>query len=133
MSLPASYIKGIRLGLGLALILFTYLMLMPVDFAIIEKTNDKIDHILAFYLLALLADFSFADRGFDHYKITPLMAYALLMESIQHYLPHRTFSVFDLVADGAGLLIYRISIPKLRHVPLLRRRWNVAHPGTGES
>jgi VanZ family protein len=103
-------------------------MIASIDYPIIEKTNDKIAHIMVFYLLAFLADFSFPDRGFDRHKVIPIVAYALLMETIQYFLSYRTFSVFDLAANGAGLLIYRLSIPTLRYVPLLRQRWNESDP-----
>lgn len=94
MSFRRSHLTAIRLSLGVALMVLTYLMLVPIDHSIIEKTNDKIAHILAFYLLALLVDFSFPDRVFNRSKVLPLLVYALLMETIQYFVSYRIFSVF---------------------------------------
>ena len=57
-----------------------------------------------------------------------LFAYGTMIELIQHRLPYREFSVADLLANGAGICAYWLSIPLLRRIPRLRARWT--QPGT---
>ena len=95
-----------------------------VDFQIAASVNDKLGHALAFYILAVMADFSFPRKGFNLCKIIPLFGYGVLIETIQYFIPFRTFSWLDMVADAAGLLFYGFSLPALKYAPLLRRRWN---------
>jgi VanZ family protein len=88
------------------------------------SVNDKIGHILAFVILAFLLDFSFPASNFNLSKILPLLAYGMLIEITQYFLPHRMFSLLDMLADGGGLVIYALLIPILRHVPILKLRWS---------
>lgn len=124
MSLPRSNIISFRLALAAALVVITYLATTQLDYPAIGNINDKVSHILAFYVLALLGDFSFPEHKFDPEKIFLLLAYGLLIEIIQYFLPYRTFSLLDLLADAIGLVLYSLSIPALRGTPLLRRRWD---------
>ena len=86
---------------------------------------------MAFYVLALLVDFSFPQDKFGLSKILALLGFGLLIEVIQYFLPYRTFSLYDLAADGGGLTVYWFSLPTLRYVPLLRCRWNIEMQGLG--
>lgn len=85
--------------------------------------NDKVGHIVAFLLLAFLADFSFPNEGFGWSKILPLLGYGLLIEIIQYFLPYRLFSLLDLAADATGLVVYAWLLPALRYIPALKSRW----------
>ena len=100
-----------------------YLAMTHLHYPLIENVNDKVNHALAFFVLGLLADFSFPERGFGPSKILALLAYGLLIEVIQHFLPYRTFSLYDLAADGVGLTLYWCSVPAIKRLPWLRGRW----------
>jgi VanZ family protein len=52
-------------------------------------------------------------------KYLPLFAYGVGMEVLQHFIPNRHFGVDDILADGAGILLYGILL-----LPLLRR-WQI--------
>lgn len=125
MGLPRSKIMGFRLALPVALIVVTYLATSTLQFPVVENINDKVNHIFAFFVLALLADFSFPRNGFGLAKVLPLLGYGLAIEFIQYFLPYRSFSLYDLAGDGVGLFVYWFTLPALRHVPWLRTRWNV--------
>ena len=113
-----------RLLLALALILVTHLATAPLDDLPQVPVNDKLGHFLAFYGLALLADFSFRATGYGLNKALPLLGYGLLIEIIQHFIPYRDFSLPDLGADALGLAAYGASVPMLRRTPLLAGRWS---------
>ncbi len=112
-----------RLSLFAALVVITYLATAKLDYPVVTSINDKVSHLFAFYTLALLADFSFPKNGFGFFKIVPLLAYGIGIEVIQYHLPFRMFSLFDVAADTIGLILYWISLPALRPIPMFRRRW----------
>ncbi len=69
--------------------------------------NDKINHILAFLFLAWLAN-----RAFPGLKVRiwlGLLAFGLFIEVTQKFLPYRSFSWWDLMADGVGILLHDIA------------------------
>ncbi len=90
--------------------------------------NDKLSHALAFFSLALLTDFSFSESRFGLAKAGALFAYGTVIELIQHQLPYREFSLADLLANGAGIVGYWLSIPLLRRLPRLKTRWTQPGP-----
>jgi VanZ family protein len=73
---------------------------------------DKLNHLLAFAVLAVLAQAAYPDRPRAPLRWTLLLAYGLLIEAVQAFLPQRELSLLDLAADGAGVLagalIYRV-------------------------
>ena len=84
---------------------------------------DKTNHFATFLVLALLVDFSFPNFRFNTVKIFSLIAYGFSLEIIQYYLPHRMFSLFDIVADSLGLLAYGLLIPFIKRLPAFSDRW----------
>ncbi len=79
----------------------------------ITKFSDKFNHFIAFFTLALLIDLSYSYKSLS-WKISLLIFYELLIEFIQYFLPHREFSLFDLLADFAGLLLFFLIMRGLR-------------------
>jgi VanZ family protein len=67
--------------------------------------NDKLQHGLAFGLLALLACLAMPDRHRWRFVLPLLLGYGVLIECVQWWLPWREFSLPDLAADLAGLLL----------------------------
>jgi len=112
-----------RLSLAAALVVITCLATANLDHPMGTSINDKVSHFLAFYTLALLADFSFPKGGFGFIKIVLLLTYGIGIEVIQYHLSFRMFSLLDVAADTMGLVIYWVSLPALRSIPMLKRRW----------
>lgn len=86
--------------------------------------GDKILHFLAFGTLALLVDYAFPRRRFGFAKIILLILYGLSIEVVQSYLPYRSASAADLLADLFGIGTYAGFIPLLKRLHLYRRYWN---------
>lgn len=101
----------------------TYFALTGVKYPVVADVNDKLQHVAAFFTLGLLLDFSFPERPFRFAKFGSLLAYGILLELVQAAAPARVPSVWDVAADGAGLLLYVTSTPLLRRVPILQQRW----------
>lgn len=96
----------------LALILISWLALTPSSPPMPGQT-DKLAHLAAFLLLALLADRAFPQRGFDYLVILPLIAYGGALELVQGMLPYRFGSWADLAADAAGVLLYGFFVRRI--------------------
>ena len=120
-----THIIAFRVVLTVALTAVTHLAFTPQQYPVLKDLSDKANHIFAFYVLALLVDFSFPKDNLGFTKVFALLGYGVLIEGIQHFLPHRTSSLLDLLADGVGIASYGFSLPVLRHVPLFRRRWSI--------
>jgi VanZ family protein len=92
-----------RLALALCLVSIAVLAFAPLS--VDPGTgNDKINHLLAFAVLAALADGSFPGQGWA--KWATLLGYGLTIEAVQIFLPYREASGWDLLADGAGIGLY---------------------------
>jgi VanZ family protein len=111
-----------RIGLGVALLCIGGLAVVPGELPAVASINDKLQHMAAFLSLALLTDFAFPRLGWNWRKFVPLLAYGLLLELIQYYLPHRSFSLADLAADALALALYAL-LRRLLHTTL---RWRLS-------
>ncbi len=67
--------------------------------------NDKVAHILTFLLLGLLVRPAFPLLMNRLQPYLWLLSYGLGIEVIQYFIPSRSFSLLDLAADAAGLLL----------------------------
>lgn len=109
---------GARLLLGLALMVTTYALLTPQPPQLVPEfeQSDKLLHLLSFLALAALADLGWPRRGFDAVKYLPLGLYGAATEALQHFVPGRSTSGWDLLADLAGIAVYGLLLmPLLRH------------------
>jgi len=112
-----------RLSFILILAMIFYLATTDVGPSLLQNTNDKVQHLLAFGALAFLADFSFPKQSFNREKFFSLVAIGILIEFIQSYLPYREASFFDILADTLGIAIYAFFYRQLKHLPILEKRW----------
>ena len=120
--MPANVTIFFRFALVVATLLILYLTTTPVQYEVGQEMNDKVSHALAFLCLSFLADYSFPGSHFSIRKIVPVLAYGVLIECIQYFLPYREFSFLDMVGNTVGLIIYMICIPLFQRMPLLKQR-----------
>jgi VanZ family protein len=125
MNLRKEIVLFFKVSFILALIVTTYFTMTSVEYSAAQKVSDKLSHALAFLVLSLLLDFSFPDSGFNWKKYLPLFLYGIMIECIQYFLPYRSFSLLDMVADALGITTYVIIFPLLIYVPELKKRWQV--------
>jgi VanZ family protein len=99
----------IRIGLLLAFWLpfgfATYMAWTPIDYLGTAHINDKVVHLLTFgYLTGAFA--AAYTRWTTWPRTTGIMfAYAGLIEVVQAFIPHRSCSWLDMVADGIGIFL----------------------------
>jgi len=122
MANPRITLITFRVALVVTLIITMYLATTQQAPSIIDDLNDKVNHVLAFYVLAFLADYSVPKVRFNLSKGLAILGYGLLIEVIQYFLPYREFSLFDLAADGVGIAAYAFSQPVISQFPILRHR-----------
>lgn len=125
---PGKITRWYRFVLAVALSVIFYLATTDLEVPGVEDVNDKVEHVAAFAVLALLADFSWPRSGFGAAKALFLLGYGLAIEITQYFLPYREFSLFDLAADAAGLLLYRLAVPLLMKIFWLKERWEGERP-----
>jgi hypothetical protein len=94
-----------RVGLILCLMATLYLALTPVQSSF-GLGYDKANHLMAFLVMAWMADGGWPGRERAWKRFGWLLCYAIFLESLQHELPYRDFSWFDLLADLLGLALY---------------------------
>ena len=123
MKLSLRQIVYYRVLLCISLMVITYLATTALEFTVVSSIYDKLNHFVAFLVLALLVDFSFPNSRFNTDKIFSLIAYGFSLEIIQYFLPHRIFSLFDIAADILGLFAYGLLIPFIKRLPAFSDRW----------
>ncbi len=124
MKLSLRHIVYYRMLLFISLVVITYLATTSLEITVVSSIYDKTNHFVAFLILSLLLDFSFPYSRFNTAKIYSLFMYGCLIEIIQYFLPHRMFSLLDIVADSLGLLAYGLLIPFIKRIPAFSDRWS---------
>lgn len=103
-----------RILLLVALVGVSVLAVWPSQVSIITTGWDKSNHLLAFFVLFWLLDFSWPNSLSIVQKIVILMAYGLLIEIVQLNQSQRFFSLLDWGADGLGLCLYLVAMRFIR-------------------
>jgi len=103
---------GFRLVLTLSIIVITMMALTPQPEDFLQANiNDKVGHAIAFIYLSFMAHASFPKKTFGFNLALPLLCYGILIEIGQSFVPERFYSVADMFADAAGILIYFLLLP----------------------
>lgn len=79
--------------------------LMPMSQKLGVNQIDKLMHATAFFGLALLLSLA-SLRNFWRWQAPVLLFYGALIEILQAFVPWRSFSFADLVADATGILLF---------------------------
>ena len=97
--------RGFQLAFWGCVLVVTWLAFAPLA----EPAGfswDKANHVLAFCVMAALADAGYPGRGRELPRWGLLLGYGLVIELVQWQLPYREFSWLDLVANVIGVLLY---------------------------
>ena len=92
-----------RRTLPLAVLVVLVLSVIKTGSPLPGEYSDKIEHALAFFLLAALAGIGHAGSGLARHLLLALIVYGLLIEGIQWCIPWREFSLLDWAADTVGV------------------------------
>ena len=95
-----------RLALMVYLIIISWLAFGTPPSGAAASVNDKVLHAGAFVVMAFLVEAALPSFSFWRVKVAVLLGYGLFIEAVQWQLPYRDFSLLDLLADAAGVLLY---------------------------
>jgi VanZ family protein len=109
-----------RIALAIALVAILHLATTERSYAVAEDLNDKVSHVLAFGVLAFLAEFSFPHQRSRAAVVILLLAFGVLIEAIQYFIPYRDASLLDLAADALGIAVYFWPVRAFMHRALPR-------------
>jgi hypothetical protein len=104
---PSAWRLTFRFGLLAYLAIISFLAFAPLT-SDPGTGNDKANHLLAFVVLAWLADCAYPGRSLNRSwgKWAAILGFGLFIEAVQFFLPYREFSGWDLAVDGGGVLLY---------------------------
>lgn len=79
---------------------------IPSDVRVVSVGLDKIAHFMAFTCVILFALGAGEDLGFWHKMRTAIyiLLFGVVIESVQYYIPYRTFNLLDILANLCGVL-----------------------------
>lgn len=115
-----------RIGLAVFFLGTIYLMFsQPGQVQLSGLLNDKTAHAITFFILTLL--FS---RGLPQYygpwALVGLAVFGFIIEGIQYFIPWRSFSVADWIADVAGIVMYHVlHLIRVRYVKVTRNKGTI--------
>ncbi len=93
-----------RVALFICVLSIEYLATTTREIEIVSGMWDKSNHFIAFFVLYVLISFSYEEMKISH-KLAWLMAFAIQIEVVQHFIEGRFFSLLDVVADFIGIVI----------------------------
>jgi len=114
-----SYRAWLQAGFALTLLFGLWVASLPTGIDVGIQSGDKILHSASFFLFAAWLDLC-SQRSFWRFQMPILLAYGALVEIMQAFLPWRSFSMLDLAADLAGVVLYWLLSR------LLLRQWRLA-------
>lgn len=93
-----------RTSLIIIIIGICYLSLTPTE--TITIGNDKISHFIAYSILMMnIGILTFENKRQFLFGIIAAILFGIAIEIIQHFVPGRYMSFFDILANTAGVLI----------------------------
>lgn len=94
----------------------TYMAWTPGEHLKNPLPNDKFMHLVAFGYLTGAFAIAYASWATWPRTIGIMLAYAVLIEVVQAFIPTRTFSLLDIVADGIGIALALSGLYAIRKV-----------------
>lgn len=86
------------------LIVYVFFGLTPSPDTYAPAVNDKIAHFTSYFVAAFSISFAYPQRTFL-YKTLFLILFSIGIEIGQHFMPPRTFDLWDICANSGGVLI----------------------------
>ncbi|WP_202987675.1 VanZ family protein [Cellvibrio polysaccharolyticus] len=85
------------------LIIYTVLGLTPSPGNMVPMYNDLLMHFTGYLVAGISISFLWP-RWHWGYRALILLVYSIAIEVAQHFMPPRTFSFLDILANGSGIL-----------------------------
>ena len=89
-----------------ALAAIMFLAVTPQGARLARGTSDKVNHAIAFFILAFLGDHAF-EKPFIVMALS-LVGFGMMIELVQFTLPYRSFSLYDMLANIFGIVLFAV-------------------------
>ncbi|MCG8669921.1 MAG: VanZ family protein [Pseudomonadales bacterium] len=99
-------VLGFRVAFVISILLMTLATLSKPDPNVHGILNDKLAHILGFFVLAFVTHCAFPKSSIAK-KLIFLICYGMAIEIAQSFTGYRHFSWLDWLADIAGVLAFQ--------------------------
>ena len=88
-----------------------YSSLLAYNFLNLTKSGFFL-HVNAYFLAFLLSYFAFRkkDLRYIFFLAGMIFSYSLFLEIIQIFIPHRSFNVYDILANLSGFVLYLVFV-----------------------
>lgn len=115
--------RGLYIAAGWLLVAaIVWLSVTPSPPKIDVEQSDKVEHLLAYGLLMFWFAQLYAGKATRIAYAAIFVAMGIGLEFVQRWLGYRTFDVFDMLADGAGVLFgWSLAVAFPKTLPRLRR------------
>ncbi|MBW4934720.1 VanZ family protein [Marinobacter sp. F4206] len=102
-----------RIALFISVLAILFLATTDNPYPVPSSASDKVNHLIAFAELTVLTRLAWPEAKALWFA-PPLLAFGFAIEAVQATLPYREFSLADLAADGAGIVVGMLPWPGLR-------------------
>jgi len=96
------HINIFKVGFFFCILLVTYLSTTVREIEIVTNNWDKSNHFFAFFILYYFLYFGYKKKFAINMII--LLSFAIQVEIVQYFIPGRTFSILDIIADVIGII-----------------------------
>ncbi len=70
--------------------------------------NDKEEHFIAFFLLSFLLNRASSTIKHRLRNVIALLTFGIMIEVIQYFIPNRSMSALDVLADFSGIIVFQV-------------------------
>ncbi|NWF67309.1 MAG: VanZ family protein [Campylobacterales bacterium] len=70
----------------------------------LDRLNDKFNHLVAFFTLSFFYFNAFSKK--ISYLIFIMLMFGIFIEIIQFFIPNRSSSILDIIADMIGVVMF---------------------------
>ena len=97
-------LNGSRVLLVISFAVITFLATQEIISDFQSSINDKAIHLACFFYLTTISWLAkILDK--DSWVYVIVLAYGILIEVVQMYIPYRSFELLDILADFTGILL----------------------------
>lgn len=78
--------------------------------------NDKLVHLVSYFILMLTFDFSIKSGEVLWLKAIVVFLYSCVIEYAQDFVPGRDTSMLDVMANSVGIVAFLLCVPLLKRL-----------------
>lgn len=107
-----------RFAFFFCLMVITYLAIVPQEQVPVSTGWDKLNHLIAFFVLQGLFEYSYPKLSLWWHRVPLLLTYGTVIEVFQMFTPDRFGSWLDILSNCLGIALFILALPLLDKTPL---------------